>query len=310
MRPGRSASLLVASALAGAATVVAAGLVALLGDGLTLELSGPLWGLVLAFGVLLWIVLVVPSLVRRAAERTRAATTAELTAAAAADHRRFLLRLDHELKNPLTAMRAGLANLADALAGAPADAPERLAVQSVTSQTVRLAGLVGDLRKLAELETRPLERTQVDIAEVLTEVEAALRELPAAAQRRISLSLPLAPWPLPVIPGDRDLLFLAVHNLATNAVKFSRPGDAVELRATDEGNHVLIEVADTGSGMAADEQGQVWHELARGRAARGVPGSGLGLAMVRTVVARHGGTVGLHSRDGHGTSVRVRLPVA
>jgi two-component system OmpR family sensor kinase len=68
-------------------------------------------------------------------------------------------------------------------------------------------------------------------------------------------------------------------------------------------------VADTGPGIPEDETPRVWDELHRGRAARGIPGSGLGLALVRAIVERHGGQVTIRSRLGQGTVVRVRLPV-
>ena len=71
---------------------------------------------------------------------------------------------------------------------------------------------------------------------------------------------------------------------------------------------MVIEVADTGPGIPADELDEVWEELARGRAARGIPGTGLGFPLVRTVVARHGGSERIRSRVGQGTVVSLRLP--
>jgi two-component system, OmpR family, sensor kinase len=83
----------------------------------------------------------------------------------------------------------------------------------------------------------------------------------------------------------------------------------VEVRASEDGDWLLLEVADTGSGIPDDEISQVWDELARGRAARALPGTGIGLALVRVVVTRHGGQVAIRSRDGQGTVVSIRLPV-
>jgi two-component system OmpR family sensor kinase len=68
-------------------------------------------------------------------------------------------------------------------------------------------------------------------------------------------------------------------------------------------------VADTGVGIPPDEIGQVWQELARGRIARSLPGTGIGLALVRVIAARHGGQVAIRSRHGQGTVVSIRLPV-
>ena len=210
----------------------------------------------------------------------------QASTAAAEERRRFLRRLDHELKNPLTAIRAGLANLAEL----PSGRARREALASVEAQTLRLSRLSSDLRKLAELEVRLVEHSPVDIAALLREAFSMAQEQPGAAERHLNLSIPQAPWPLPKIQGDPDLLLLAVHNLLENALKFSRPGDTLELRAFEDGPEIVIEVADTGPGIPEEEQPHVWEELYRGEAGRGVPGSGLGLALVRAIAERHNGT--------------------
>jgi len=220
---------------------------------------------------------------------------------AAEDRMRFLQRLDHELKNPLTAIQAGLANL---------NGDTNLkAVESIKIQTSRLGRLVADLRKLAELESRPIERTSVDLSEILVETVDIMGESLQNGKRQISLNIPQAPWPLPRVSGDPDLLFLTFHNLLSNALKFSQPGDAIEVRAFEDDTSVVVEIADTGPGIPNKELPHVWQELYRGDNARGVPGSGLGLPLVRAIVNRHGGKVTLRSRMGQGTVVMVRLPV-
>ena len=236
-------------------------------------------------------------------------------AASAEERRRFLRRLDHEMKNPLTAIRAGLANLAEgpgvgtaSPAEAKGDEARQETLASIEAQTLRLSRLAADLRKLAELETRLLEHAPVDLTRLLNEAYHLAQEQPAAAARHLSLALPRAPWPLPRVTGDPDLLFLAVHNLLENALKFTRPGDTIELRAFEDGSSVVIEVADTGPGIPAGEQPQVWEELYRGEASRGTPGSGLGLALVRAIAERHHGQASLRSRPGQGTVFSLRLP--
>ncbi|MGH3226004.1 MAG: sensor histidine kinase [Streptosporangiaceae bacterium] len=272
---------------------------------------------------------------RRTAAAVDAASEAALRQAAdeaASERLRFLMRLDHELKNPLTAIRAGLANIEQAgpMMGAVVPAMAEvggvagtvgtvgavgtaavpvMALASVSAQADRITRLVGDLRKLADLEIQEIEEAPVDLADLLREVAEAAEEIPGASQRSIRVSVPQAPWPLPLIDGDRDLLFIAVQNLVANAVKFSAPGDTVEIRASEDDDALLLEVADTGTGIPADEIGQVWQELARGRAARSLPGTGIGLALVRVIVVRHGGQVAIRSRDGQGTVVSIRLPV-
>jgi signal transduction histidine kinase len=229
----------------------------------------------------------------------------ELRRDAAHDRRRFLQRLDHELKNPLTAIRAALVNVGDA----PSPQARQEALHSVEAQTVRLSRLTADLRKIAELESRPLERAPVDLNLLLEEVLELARDRPETDARRLRLSLPRAPWPLPTISGDWDLLFLAVYNLVENALKYTRSQDTIEVRAREDGTSVVIDIADTGAGISPDDLPHVWEELYRGGSARGVAGSGLGLALVKAIADRHGGRVSLQSRAGHGTVFTLRLPL-
>jgi len=224
---------------------------------------------------------------------------------AADERRRFLRRLDHELKNPLTAIRAGLANLADA----PTQETRREALSSVETQALRISLLVADLRKLAELETRPLERAPVDVTALLEEIVTVAQDRTEAAERNITLTVPQAPWPLPPVPGDWDLLFLAIYNLLDNALKFTQAGDTIEVRAFEDGATVAVEVAETGPGIPEEDLAHVWEELYRGKSARGIPGSGLGLALVRAIVERHGGQASVRSRAGQGTVFTLRLPM-
>jgi two-component system OmpR family sensor kinase len=239
-------------------------------------------------------------------EVTKAQTMAaqETAKVAAEDRRRFLRRLDHELKNPLTAIRAGLANLAEA----SSQEARQGTLNSVEAQTLRISHLVSDLRKLAELETRPLERIPVDMTALLQEAVNAIKDLPQAADRRVTLTVPQAPWPLSHVAGDWDLIFLAIYNLLDNALKFTKMGDTMEIRAFEDDAMVVIEVADTGPGIPEEDIPHVWEELYRGKGARGVAGSGLGLALVRAIVERHGGQATVRSRAGQGTVFTLRLP--
>lgn len=225
----------------------------------------------------------------------------DFQAQAAEERRQFLGRLDHELKNPLTAIQAGLANLDEEA--------DMETLESIRAQTQRLSRLVADLRKLAELETRPIELTPVNLAEVLKESVAVVRDQPEADGHQITLNLPQAPWPLPEVEGDEDLLLLALLNLLTNAIKFSQPSATVEVRAFEDADMVTVEVADTGPGIPQEELPYVWQELYRGHGARGVQGSGLGLALVRAITDRHGGQVNIRSRVNQGTVVTMKLPV-
>jgi two-component system, OmpR family, sensor kinase len=251
-----------------------------------------------------------------------------------ASRRRFIRRLDHELKNPLTGLRAAVVNLKSLLTSEyprpPADAggesstgmseasalgfPWAEASRTINDaqyQIERLSRLVADLRKLAELEERPLEFSQVNIADLLAETVEAVRALPAYSLREIHLSIPRVPWPPPDIQGDRDLLELAFYNLVENALKYSCHEDIIEVRAVEDGRRLQIEVADNGAGIPADDLPRIFDELYRGANAVGLDGSGLGLALVKRVIERHAGEINVRSRQGEqqGTIFRVVLPI-
>jgi two-component system OmpR family sensor kinase len=222
-------------------------------------------------------------------------------------NRRFLRRLDHELKNPLTIIRLGLVNLKQK--------PDLTSDQTTTldrigQQVQRLQTLVEDLRWLTELEEGRLDRTVVNLGDVLEEAIEMVQSIPGRGDREVDLSLQEAPWPLGVVEGDRDLLILAFRNLMDNALKFTSEGERVQVRATDDGNEAQIEVADTGPGIPEEEMPHIFEELYRGRQAKRVEGSGLGLALVQRIVKLHGGDISVLSRDQHGTVVTVRLPLA
>lgn len=220
-------------------------------------------------------------------------------------HRRFLARLDHELKNPITAIRTGISNLAKPEL---ADVHSQ-AIASIDTQAMRLTRLIFDLRKLADLETKDLDWGEIDVAAMLEELVQEAHERDESQGLLISLSLPQLPWPLTHIRGDHDLLHMAIYNLIDNAIKYCRPGDRIDVRGIEDGDTVVIEVADSGIGISEADLPRVWDELYRTEAARVVQGSGLGLALVAAIARRHGGSATIRSRLGKGTVVSLRVPI-
>jgi two-component system, OmpR family, sensor kinase len=220
--------------------------------------------------------------------------------------RRFIRRLDHEMKNPLTGLRTALVNLQEAQSK---DERIRAAENAVRAQE-RLTSLLNDLRKLADLDERQIERERVDIPGLLSDVVEAAHDHPAYLGRNLNLFIPRVPSPFPCIVGDRDLLVLAMYNLVENALKFTAAQESVEVRALEDGKAVVMEVADAGAGISSEDLPKIFEELYRGSNARGTEGSGLGLALVSRIVALHGGQIEVRSRqtEPRGTVFTVRLP--
>jgi two-component system sensor histidine kinase BaeS len=209
----------------------------------------------------------------------------------------------HELRTPLAALQAGLEELRDGLR--PPDTPRLAALHD---QALRLGRIVQDLADLSAAESAALSLRPagIDLAEVARAALAAQRPALDAAGLRITAELDS---PLPV-HGDPDRLHQAVGNLLANAARYCRPGDHVTAHGYVDDACAVLEVADTGPGIPADELPHVFDRLWRGRQARTVAGTGIGLSVVRELVTAHGGTVTAASADGGGTTVTLRLPLA
>jgi len=215
--------------------------------------------------------------------------------------------LFHELKSPLAAVEGYLDVLREGFL--PPGSAQYAEV--LERSRVRLDGmrrLVVDLLDLTRLESgqRKREPVALDVRDVvLRAVETAQ---PAAAARRIEIVVD-APEAAPLVadPGELEII---LNNLLSNAVKYNREGGRVDVTLARDGGGVRLAVADTGIGMTTEEVGRLFGEFVRIRndRTRDIPGSGLGLSIVRKVVELAGGEVSVESEPEKGTTFTVRLP--
>jgi two-component system sensor histidine kinase MprB len=226
-------------------------------------------------------------------------------AASQEQQRRLVADAGHELRTPLTSMRTNLELLAAAeRPGAPAlpesDRAEILA--DVQAQVAELSTLVGDLVELAREDAPQVVHEPVELTDVVA------RALERARRRAgdVEFDARLSPWSL---VGDTTALERAVLNLLDNAAKWSPPGGRVrvQMRPLDEWSMVL-EVADAGPGIAERDLPHVFDRFYRADGARTMPGSGLGLSIVRQVAVRHGGAVWAGRAPEGGALLALRLP--
>ena len=214
-----------------------------------------------------------------------------------AAQRQLVSDASHELRTPLTSLRINV----ELLASSPdLPEPERTEIlDRVAAQVAELGDLVSNVTELARGESSAATLRNVDLREV---AHACLR----TAQR----DWPHTPFRAELEPvtvfGSAERLAIAVRNLLDNAAKFSPPGAPVTLRLA-EGE---LTVTDSGPGIAAEDLPHVFDRFYRARSARAVPGSGLGLSIVRQVAESHGGTATAGSATGGGTQVMLSLPGA
>jgi signal transduction histidine kinase len=236
----------------------------------------------------------------RAKERTEAALARETEAKRR--QRQFLSMVSHEFRTPLAIIDSAAQML---MMRANGDGTATR-LDSIRGSVQRLIGLIDTCLADEQLEngTITLDERPFSLADMLNAVVAAQRA--ANPQRLITLDL----GELPPAWGDQRMLGLAVGNLVGNAVKYSSEPAQVTVSASVDLDGLLVRVADRGIGVPKDDLPRIFERFHRAANTQGIPGSGIGLHMVRQIVDLHRGSVEVDSRVGRGTIFTLRLPRA
>jgi signal transduction histidine kinase len=219
--------------------------------------------------------------------------------------RRLTADVAHELRTPLQAIQATVEAMQDGVL--PAD-EERLGI--VRDETMRLARLADGILELTRLErgSVPFTCSRIDLA---SPVRAAVDTHEALIEtREIVLSVDIAEGTYACVDSDR--LQQAVGNLLSNAARYTPAGGRIDVSVGHEAGQAVIEVADTGMGIADENLNRVFSRFWRADEARATTsgGLGIGLAVTKEIVERHKGTIGVSRRSGGGSVFAIRLPLA
>jgi signal transduction histidine kinase len=222
--------------------------------------------------------------------------------------RRFVADASHELRTPLTVMRAGVERaLTDA-----STSPEALEPLEDTLEGVRyMTELVDTLLTLARVDEGRMElhAESVDLAVLLREVHETGQIL--GEETGVETVLETPPEPV-VVEGDRARIRQLAMNLVTNAIKYTPAKGTVWITLSGTADAATIAVRDTGIGIAPGDVGRVFDRFWRADQARSRtgerPGIGLGLAISKWIAEAHGGSIGVTSRPGRGSTFTVTLP--
>jgi signal transduction histidine kinase len=226
--------------------------------------------------------------------------------------RDLVANVSHELKTPISALRAHLENLLDGV-----ERPEPETLQIMLQQSERLSRLVEQLLDLSRLESGdvPMEPQPVGLGPLVDQVVGELEV--AAGGRNAGVPRPenLVPADLPTLSADPERVHQVLYNLLDNAVRFTPPTGSVRVTAAVVGDRCEVTVTDTGPGIPAEHLPFVFERFYRADAARargsvGTGGTGIGLAIVRSVVEAHGGRVRAESEPGRGSAFTFDLPLA
>ena len=220
--------------------------------------------------------------------------------------RDLVANVSHELKTPITAIRAHLENLLDGV-----EEPNHEMLQVMLAQSERLGRLVEQLLDLSKLESGevPLRREEVVLAPLVSLVMSEIEV--ASADRDVDVRSDV-PDDLPPIEADPERVHQVIFNLVDNAVRFTPEGGEVRIEAHRHDGSVEVSVADTGVGIPSEALPRLFERFYRVDPARAREdgGTGIGLAIARSVVEAHGGTIRAESEPGHGSTFTFDLPVA
>ena len=222
--------------------------------------------------------------------------------------RDFVANVSHELRTPLSIFRGYLETLLDDPHQPPGELLRILEIMERHSD--RLNALVEDVLSLARLESPGIELqlSEIDLPEFLHGIMRDWEKRFAAKKLKSHLNFP---GTLPRLRADETRLQELIYNLLDNAVKYSKPGGTVFLRAESEPEGVRLSVADQGTGISPDDLPRIFERFYRADKSRSneQSGTGLGLSIVKHIAQLHGGTVEAQSELGKGTTISVSLPV-
>ncbi len=219
--------------------------------------------------------------------------------------RQMTADIAHDLRTPLSVILGYTEALSD---GKLAGSPDMYVVMHKEAQ--HLQRLIEDLRtlSLADAGELPLNRRDTNVAELLTRIAAAHQV--QAAERGVKLQVD-TPANLPPVSMDPDRITQVLGNLVGNALRYTPAGGAVTLAATVTAQALRLTVTDTGSGIAPEDLPHIFQRFYRGEKSRlqQEDESGLGLAIAKSLVLAHGGTIAADSTPGVGTTFTIRLPL-
>jgi two-component system OmpR family sensor kinase len=223
-----------------------------------------------------------------------------------ARERQFISDASHELRTPLTVINAN-AQMLQRWGDRDAEI-RRTSLEAIAEESGRLAGMVSGMLTLSKAEAGDaIPKEPVVVERLVDDVVAHAQERAAAEGLALASHHPAGAST--IVVGDAGLLRQLVGNLVDNALKFTNEG-RVDVAVSAEDGSAVIEVADTGPGIAGDAAERLFDRFFRGDPshARAVEGTGLGLAIVRSIARVHGGTVSAEPRPEGGSVFRVRLP--
>jgi heavy metal sensor kinase len=218
--------------------------------------------------------------------------------------RHFSADAAHELRTPLTILKG---EIEVALRAPRPDEEYRQVLRSCLEEVDRLSTLVQDLLFLARSDGGNMEggKAPINVSDVIADVAPSLEALAETMGVTLTVTATTPAW----VEGNAPMLFRLLFNLGENAIKYTPAGGAVEVALHRNGQEAALEVKDTGPGIPPEERARIFDRFYRGDPARSRGGTGLGLALARSIVLLHHGHITVEGTPKQGSCFRVILPL-
>ncbi len=220
--------------------------------------------------------------------------------------RELIGNVSHDLRTPLAGIKAMVETLQDSAIEDKHAAQDFLT--RIDGEVDRLTQMVTELTELSHIETgkAELRRVPTNLNQLIEEVTAQMN--PLAESKNVTISTQLG-QDLPIVKIDRDRIRQTFINLVHNAVKFNHPGGKITISTGHNNESLIVNVADTGMGISAEDLPHVFERFYKADKARSQTGSGLGLAIAKHTIQAHGGSISVKSEEGKGSTFTFTLPL-
>ena len=216
----------------------------------------------------------------------------------------YIANLSHELRTPVTVIRSSMEALYDGMV------PEKKVKEyqkQMLSETISLQRLINDMLELSRLENKdfPISRELLDLRTVLEDASRSVRMLAREKRIQVNLAIPEEELPFEDDYGRLKQMFLAVFD---NSVKYSEPDKTIQVQITVKSDDYYIVIEDEGCGIARDKIPNIFDKFYR-LSKESVPGTGLGMVIVKSIADRHQIDIRIQSEEGKGTKITFIVPV-
>jgi signal transduction histidine kinase len=219
---------------------------------------------------------------------------------------RFIMGISHDLRTPVAVIKGYTEAISDNIVTDPKEIKNSLEI--ITTKTSQLEGMIDTLINFVKLDNADWRQKLVpeSVYEVVEDFAKGAEMTGNVFKRNVTTSVEINS--AVKVPMDKQLFSRALENLFSNAIRYSKDGDSINITGSETSGSCIVKVSDTGIGIADKDKEHIFELFYRGTNSRREEGMGIGLTVVKSIVDTHGWTIGVDSEPGKGTTFTITIP--